>query len=217
MEQRQENTAENRKQSLRKDILKKRNALSTEEQKEKSRRIMQRLFEWEGYRKAENILCYVSWRSEVQTQELIELALAQGRKVYCPKVHVHNSEGDMKTVQENRMDFYRIMDPDELRPGFQGIREPQETAEGFFAGEENRGNTLMILPGAVFDQDSFHRIGYGGGYYDRYLAECGRLIEAGLLHTVAVAYELQLAKNLPVQEHDMRVEAIITEKRTYVR
>lgn len=217
MKQRQENTAENRKQSLRKDILRKRNALSTEEQQEKSRRILQRLFTLEEYRKAENILCYVSWRSEVQTQELIDLALAQGRKVYCPKVHVHNLEKDMKTVQENRMDFYRIMGLEELRPGFQGIREPQETAEGLFAGEENRGNTLMLLPGAVFDQDSFHRIGYGGGYYDRYLARCGRLIEKGLLHTAAVAYELQLVKNLPAQEHDMRVGAIITEQRVYVR
>lgn len=217
MEQRQENTAENRKQSLRKDILRKRNALSREEQQEKSRRILQRLFEWEEYRKAENILCYVSWRSEVQTQELIELALAQGRKVYCPKVHGCKAEREMKTVQENGMDFYRIMDPEELCPGFQGIREPQETAECFLTGEENRGNTLMVLPGTVFDQDSFHRIGYGGGYYDRYLARCGRLIEAGLLHTVAISYELQLVKNLPAQEHDMRVGAIITEKRTYVR
>lgn len=191
------------KKDLRKIILEKRNALSLQEQQEKSHRIIRQILQWNIYQEAAHVLCYVSYQSEVQTQELIRYALTQEKKVFCPKV-----------LGQDAMEFYRIMDTAELEPGCHGILEPQEKREGsfFFLQKHQKGEkTIMLLPGVAFDKNC-NRIGYGGGYYDRYLEQCCNLIQEGKLHTAALAYKMQIVEAMMTQEHDVGVEVIVTEE-----
>lgn len=190
------------KKDLRKIILEKRNALSRQEQQEKSLCIIRQILQWNIYKEAANVLCYVSYQSEVQTQELIRHALTQEKKIFCPKV-----------LGRDAMEFYRIMDMAELEPGCHGILEPQENRTGFFfLQKQQKGEkTIMLLPGVVFDKNC-NRIGYGGGYYDRYLEQCCNLIQEGKLHTAALAYKVQIVEAMITQEHDVGVEVIVTEE-----
>lgn len=191
---------EKKKARLRQEILKQRDGLSEMEQQAKSERIVRRLLDCACYQQAKKLLCYVSYKSEVRTIWLLKQALSDGKQVYCPK------------VQGRDMDFYRIEDVKELAAGYRGILEPAATIERCFLPEAENNRVLMIIPGAVFDAH-YHRIGYGGGYYDRYLARCEKKLVTACLYKAALAYELQLVAQLPVQAHDKQVDQIVTEAR----
>ncbi len=163
------------------------------------------------FQNAREIYCYASFRDEVSTAGLMELAWQNGKKVAVPRV----TEG-------MRMEFYYIESLTELRPGYQGIPEPEakrawkaqlpqaedREADG---GLQNKGagDILVILPGAAFDR-SGNRIGYGKGFYDRYLQRFPRCSRMGL------AYSVQCVEEIPAQEWDIRAEAVITEKGNFV-
>lgn len=186
------------KKKLRKEMLEKRNALSLTERTDNSRAVIGRLFQWEPYVKADSILCYVSYQSEVQTWGLLQKVLSDGKRLYCPK------------VCGKEIEFYRIVDREELRPGYQGIPEPPEVEQRSFWKEEVIADTLMLMPGVAFDLEH-NRLGYGGGYYDRYLKRCRHLQQTGRLHTAALAYAVQVVKEIPAEELDIKPETIITE------
>lgn len=194
---------EKEKDCLRQEILKKRDALSEMEQRARSERIVERLLDSVWYQQAKKLLCYVAFKSEVRTEWLLRQALSDGKQVYCPK------------VQGRDMDFYRIEDVKELAAGYRGILEPAASIERSFLPEAENSQVLMIIPGAVFDAH-YHRIGYGGGYYDRYLARCEKQLVTGCLYKAALAYELQLVERLPVQAHDQQVDRIVTEQRVMI-
>ena len=129
---------------------------------------------------------------------IMEDAIAGGKKVFCPKVT------DPKT---GGMEFVRIMDVRELTPGAFGIREPGE-GEIYDAKSDAR-DSLVIMPGAAFDADR-NRYGYGGGYYDRFMAGHSEIKSVGL------AFQCQISgERLEAEEHDMKPSLIVTEERIY--
>ncbi len=185
------------KSSIRKQILALRNAMKTEECNWKSKDIMQNILSIPQVDHAEYILCYAGYKSEVKTNALIEELLKRGKKIYLPRV-----SGD-------EMDFYHITGLTQLTEGYKGIPEPSEECMNIFTKEiweQNRQKVVMILPGAAFSKTGA-RIGYGKGYYDRYLERifCEERI--------ALCYELQIVESIPTDEHDISVTTIVTEEK----
>jgi 5,10-methenyltetrahydrofolate synthetase len=183
------------KKKLRQEYLQARAAMSAEEREAKSRAIFSRLVALDIYKEAEIILTYIEYNHEVRTTGWIEQALAQkAKRVFCPRV----VGGDIC--------FYEITSLDQLQPGFRGIMEPEESAERFGAELYQEKKCLMLMPGVVFDAERA-RIGYGGGYYDRFLHKYPEL------PAVALAFERQIAENVPAGKRDKRPDMIVTEKR----
>ena len=188
------------KKEIRLQALEKRDALSRSEIEENSRIIMEKLTGLRKYREADNILCYASMRSEVDTGDILLDAIGCGKKVFCPKV-TDRAGGIMKFVR-----IYRIEDLDE---GYFGIREPAigEDSELFKDGSDEE--TVVIMPGVAFDEDR-DRIGYNGGFYDRFLS--GK----NMYFKVAIAFDCQvMRKTIPSGIHDIKPDILITEKRIY--
>lgn len=182
---------------IRKRILEMRDGMPLDERSEKSRRIAEKVIKHPAYRETGHLLTYVSYKSEADTLFLIEHALENGKKVYCPK------------VRGREMDFYRIGSPEDLEEGYKGIREPrtQNGEKVYRAGEEQR-KILMLMPGSVFDKER-NRIGYGGGYYDRYLEKHTEFI------TMAICFEMQVQEKIPSDIHDLKPDLIVTECHIY--
>lgn len=179
------------KKDIRNIVLEKRNKMTEKEWEEKSRYITDRLVSHPFFLESNEIYCYVDFRNEVATRQIIEKAWKMQKKVAVPKI-------DQKDMQ-----FFYITSWDDVKPGHWGILEPCTNciAEGM--------NGCVIMPGAVFDQKR-NRIGYGGGYYDTYLQQ------HSMLRTVAIAFEFQILEVIPAEEHDIRPECIITEENIYV-
>ena len=176
------------KKALRREIGAKKRALTAREIEDRSARLAEKLYATAQYREAKSLYAYLSFNQEVRTNPIIERAWADGKRVAVPKVL-----GD-------RMDFIWIDSFDNLAPqGAFGILEPIEN--GPVADD---GTALILMPGLAFDPRG-HRVGYGGGYYDRYLA-------AQPHHpTVALCYDFQLFEHLDVEEYDVPVDVIITD------
>ena len=187
------------KTDIRKMITKERDMLSEDEISEKSRSIFEQLVEIPEYEKAKNILIYASMRSEVRTDEIILDAIASGKNVFCPKV----------TDKANGiMEFIRVLDVEDLKEGFYGIREPEITdeSERFHENPEYLDSeTVAVVPGVAFDAWG-NRIGYNGGYYDRFLAGHKDI------YTIALAYKLQIFDSIPVLPHDICMSRVISEE-----
>lgn len=182
---------------LRTDILAKRDRLTPRQIEEKSLKIKNRLLEQIEVKRAHTVFTYVNFRSEVNTRELIAELLQLGRRVAVP----------ITRVKEKRLEIVTISDPEnDLVPGYCGILEPREDAAGQQAITP-ADIDVIILPGSVFDQRC-GRFGYGGGYYDRLLAQ---IPAAG---RIALAFELQIVDRLPLQDHDEILDKVITEKQT---
>lgn len=187
------------KQKIRERYLERRNELGITEREEKSREIMGRLCALPVFQQAKEILVYVDYRSEVQTKPLIGKLLSEGnRRIFVPKV----------VGMDIR--FYEITSPEQLESGYQGILEPIEGTDGFEDGVHDKEACLMLLPGSVFDR-SCHRMGYGKGFYDRYMARFPWLYGIGL------SFECQIAPSIPCEAHDYRPELVVTEKGVYER
>ncbi len=191
-------------------ILQKRDALPDDLRRAYSRQITEQVLKSEQYRAAENLLIYVSFRSEVETMPLIHKALQDGKKVYLPRV--------MPAAYEDKtgeMEFFLVPDKEELTQlevSKWGISEPSALEERRFKrkisegkeAEGKRSSTLLIMPGAAFDLDR-NRIGYAGGFYDRYLERFPEF------ETMALAFSLQVIKEIPAEAHDKKPGCIITE------
>lgn len=160
-------------------------------------KICRSLESFEGYRRAKCILSYVSYKSEVDTKKILEMAWKDGKTVAVPKVLEKNGI----------MEFYEIQSLQELEMGYQGIEEPDITDKCPIEPEAMQGNILMIMPGAAFDREC-NRIGYGGGFYDRYLSKHPKTIE-----TIAICYEIQVVDHIPAEILDVKPDRIITEQR----
>lgn len=184
----------NNKQLIRKELLKKRNSLTEEERKKYSKLIKKVLFSLEQYKNAESLLVYISYLSEVSTYEIIKHTLKNGKRVFCPKV-----------LSSGIMEFYEINSLQDVVLGYKNIPEPKVTDVPY--QNENLSKSLMIMPLVGFDNHK-NRLGYGGGFYDRYLQRFPALTK------FALAFECQRYEDeLPTEETDIRAELIITEKR----
>lgn len=175
------------KQALRKQMLECRRCLSAEEVSKKSKCIIDKILETDSYKKAGCIYAYISTRNEVDLQALIEDAWTEGKRVAVPKVCGQD------------MSFYYIESYADLAKGNFGILEPKD---GTMQAEEK--DALMLIPGVAYDRVG-NRIGYGGGYYDRYLSK------EHSHYIIAPSYGFQIIDTLASEEHDIQVDKIISE------
>ncbi len=182
------------KKEIRKQTLKQRDALSPSYRLEADQKIHQTLFTLSEWKKADAILTYVSFRSEVETKSIIQRALSEGKPLAVPKV-----------IGPLEMNFYQINSLDDLEKGYMGILEPKSECRI----EVTSG--LMIMPGSAFDP-SCGRIGYGGGFYDHYIQN-----HKQALFTCAIAYECQILPHVPVDPLDQKPDLVITEEKIYQR
>lgn len=184
----------NEKETIRKEVLKIRDSLPPEIKAEKDASIRQRLFALPEFTSAGVIMLYASFRSEADTLRLLEDCISAGKRIMLPRVD----------KEERRLVVYEIDAMPELFPGFMGIPEPLKT-EGRLRSVD--AADLVVMPGAAFDI-SGNRLGYGAGYYDKLLSERTRKMPL-----VALAYEEQIVDAIPAEEHDVRVDMIVTDKR----
>lgn len=175
------------KKELRKEILRKRSLLSAEDVKKLSTIICSNVIQDDIYAKAHDLCLYVPVRNEVDACMLISDARIEQKRIWLPK------------VKGNQMDFCLYEDGEVLKPGSYGIPEPVSDVV-----LEPDNNTLIIMPGAVFSR-SGDRIGYGGGFYDRYLEKYRRC------KTIALCYGFQVKEQIPAEPHDIRPDRIICE------
>jgi 5-formyltetrahydrofolate cyclo-ligase len=183
------------KRALRDRVLRERDALPAEARARASAAILARLEAREDFRAARTVLLSVAFRSEWETRPLVEAALALGKIVGAPRVDRTRRMIDACAITGLGRD---------LGPGFLGIHEPLPHCE-LLALE---AVDWVLVPGAVFDTRG-HRLGYGGGYYDRLLP----LLRKDA-RRIAGAFELQVVEQAPAGAHDLRVDAVVTERRT---
>lgn len=185
------------KQEIRKEILEYRNQIPKEDVIQKSQQIVQQVLKTPEYEEADHILLYADYRHEVMTRELFEDAILHKKKVYFPKV----------SAIDCSMEFYQVVSVKQLESGYQGIREPkaEEETRYIFRKEED---TLMIIPGVAFDTEGY-RIGYGKGFYDRYLQNKRQLTRMGL------AFAGQIVEPFAHGEFDVRMDKVVTEEIIY--
>lgn len=182
----------NDKKSLRRQMKKQREAMEREELFSKSEQIFEQLITVPEYKRSDKIYTYVSMNNEVDTIMLIDYSLSIDKRVFVPK------------VIGNHMEFYEISDISELSSGYFGIYEPDINGK-----EPDYSRTgFMCMPGLAFDL-SFNRLGYGRGFYDRYLAQENRLYKA------ALAYSCQLVPAVFAEPTDVKTDMIITESNIY--
>lgn len=188
------------KKELRRQILAARDRIAEEQRIRWSGEVMEELIKWEPYQEADVILSYASFRSEVSTEAVNQRILSEGKRLYLPKTY----------PETYRMKFFRVRAMGDLISGYQGIREPKQQGLPFERqGAAYRGQkVLMLMPGTAFDPAG-SRLGYGGGYYDRYLAQYGDRIT----HTCMLAYAVQEVEKIETETTDIRPERILTNRR----
>lgn len=184
------------KGEIRKRILVLRDNMASEERARGTLLVTERILGHQWFYNCEDFLCFVSFGSEIGTQELIDEALRRGKRTFVPRVE----QGKDDSV----MEFYRIFSREELVPGYRGIPEPSGETESYVYSGERASKTLFLMPGAAFDR-SRNRIGYGKGFYDRYLADK----EALQLHSVAIGFQCQLVEEIPAEKTDIRPYQVI--------
>ncbi len=183
------------KSEIRKEALKARLALSPAEVRQKSALILKQLMTLEEYRRAAILMAYLDCRNEVRTGEFIRQSMEQGKKVAVP----------VTDLNSNRLAPSLLINyPKDLAPGAWGILEP---APGCLRPLEPEEIELVLVPGVAFDERG-NRLGYGGGFYDRFLLQT----KVGTFH-VAPAFELQIRPQVHPGPHDCPVHCLITEKR----
>lgn len=170
------------KKELRKEIINKRKNLTYEEVITKSSRICNKIINSECYKNSKTIYCYASVNNEVTLDVLIDDALRSCKNVAFPK------------VEDKNLRFYLIKSMDDLKPGYFNVPEP-ETKD--IAPEAD----LIIVPGVAFGNDG-SRLGYGGGFYDRFLSD-------KKIYSIGVCYDFQISEDIPIMEHDRKINEII--------
>ena len=175
------------KSKLRKQVLQEMKAISQEQKQFIDQTLIERLLHHPFYQEAKVIATYLSFPHEFQTQELIEQALKDGKKILIPK-----------TYPKGRMDFV-VYDPQQLVKTSFGLLEPQGDLEVVDASQID----LIHVPGLAFTTEGY-RIGYGGGYYDRYL-------EHFTGHTLSTVYPCQIRDFSP-ENHDIPVQEVLIDE-----
>lgn len=144
------------------------------------------------YKNAHSIFTFVSYGDEIGTYELINRSIADNKEVAVPYM----------TGKPHEMVFIKIYSVSELKPNKIGILEPEYNYKDIIKSDKY---TLIIAPGLAFDRE-FYRIGYGGGYYDKYISE------NQYMSIVGVCFEEQITDILPREKYDIPVDIIVTDK-----
>ncbi len=178
------------KKELRKRVLALREALTEEERYRAKILLTERILGHQWFYGSDTLLGFVNYGSEIDVSDILTEALRAGKRVYVPK------------VKGEELSFYRIFSLKKLTPGYKGIPEPAGNEEQYCYQEGER--VLLLMPGAVFDVYG-NRMGYGKGFYDRFLADKETLKE----RSIAVGFACQRVEQVPVREHDIRPGQII--------
>jgi len=148
----------------------------------------------------ENVLVFCSYKSEVDTWNIISYLLSEKINVFCPKI-IDKKSG--------LMEFYKIKSIDDLQETKLGISEP---CAGFLFDIKENKKTFMIMPGVAFDIYR-NRIGYNGGFYDRFLEKCKNK-NPKCIYTAAICYDEQVFEDKFVMDKtDIKPDILITQKR----
>ncbi len=175
-------------------MLKARSALDPADRALKSAEIARGLFASPEFVDSNDVLFYLSTETEAQTEEMIRCSIGLGKNVYAPLVDKETGELKISRIPDLDIPFVR---------GAFGIQEPAGSVAKICSPSVL---DLIVVPGVAFGVDG-GRIGYGGGYYDRFL-------ERHKAQRVAVAFDFQVLETVPQNRRDSRVNKIITEKRT---
>jgi 5-formyltetrahydrofolate cyclo-ligase len=178
------------KKVLRNKILEIRDSLNNNEKELMDNKIFNELINTDLYKRSINIFIYISFSNEINTRNIIEKAFKDKKNVFIPKVY--KDDKLMKAIKLNSID--------ELKKNSMGILEPIDDSNYI----EKENIDLIVVPGVVFDKEC-NRIGYGGGYYDRYLKDI-----KSKKNKIALAYDLQIVDKIESEVHDIKVDYIIT-------
>lgn len=180
------------KKDLRKEMLRKRSQIPKETREKYSKEIGNSLYKTDYYKKAKTIMAFISFGSEMNTKYIIEHAISEGKIVVIPVM-----------VPETReLKISRLLDFSELEIGFYNILTPKTEFLRFLDPDTI---DLILTPGLIFARDGY-RIGYGGGYYDRFLASRDKVTK------IAIGFDMQVTDSVPTDKYDIPVDYILTEK-----
>ena len=173
------------KKELRAMIRAQKRAMTEQEIESKSQRLTELFLATDAYRQAKTIYGYLPYNQEVRTEALLEQALRDGKRVAVPKCY-----GD-------EMRFIYLDDLSKVEKGYCGIPEPVDDEP---VGDDP--TALVLMPGLAFDEEG-HRIGYGGGFYDKFL------MQEPEHPTLALCYDFQMLPELHTEEFDIPVDRVI--------
>lgn len=191
------------KEKVRKKAVETRDSIDEESRQQKSEEIAKKILEADCFKEADIVLSYHAFRSEVEVDALNRAVLTQGKKLYLPKTY----------VKEKQIRFFEITDLSKLKRGYQKIWEPtgEEPEFSFETVKEEQKKVLMIMPGTAYDARGY-RMGYGGGYYDRYLNAHEAEWKMIDFMTVFAAFSEQKMILIPGERCDVKPDVIVTEK-----
>lgn len=179
------------KEELRKLVLAKRSALTEEQRREKSKSILKNILALPEFGSAETIMAYLDFRGEVETTDLASEILSAGKRLVIPLCHMNNL---IPCVIKN-------LDQD-IHVGTWGILEPQKDRIRPLPPKEI---DLVLVPGVAFDYQG-NRLGYGRGYYDRFLPQ----LKDGIL-SAGLSFACQIVEKIPTDDYDCKMSLLITE------
>lgn len=181
------------KKTMRKEIIAKRDQLTFAEQQEKSLRIAEHVLALDALQDATHVFGFLNFGSEVHMQPILDALVARGKHVYVP----YTEKGDpiMRIVRYTSMD--------DLEEGHYGILTPKEQNREWGVKENL---DVILVPGVAFSQDGY-RIGYGAGFYDRFIASLPQRT-----YNIGIGYALQHRASVPTEPHDLPVDALVSEE-----
>lgn len=180
------------KSTVREIALGLRSVLTREEREEKSQKIQSIVTGVVEFQKANTIMSFLNFRDEVDTTALAENILESGKRLILPRCA---PQGVLIPAEINDL-------KEDIEPGKWGIREPKKESLVSVNPEEI---DLIIIPGAAFDRQG-NRLGYGGGYYDRFLNHLRPEVPK-----IALAFACQILPEIPLDPYDLSVDALVTE------
>lgn len=182
------------KKSLRKKVLENRSKLSKDDILKYSETIANKLYEMSYYKNANRIMAFISFKDEIHTHDIIKTSIKNGKSIVVPI-----------TIPESKeLKVSELLDFSELEVGYYDILTPKKE---FIRFVDPNTIDLVLVPGVVFAEDGY-RVGYGGGYYDRFLSKLDKNVKK-----IGLAFDLQVVDKVPTENFDIPVDLIITEKR----
>lgn len=181
------------KNLIREELMDIRGKLGKDEHKKKSRQVVKKLMDSNFYKDANNIMIFISFKNEIDTHEFIKKAIEDGKNIFVPI-----------TIPDGRkLKPSHLKNFNELEPGFYNILTPKEE---FIRYIDPKDLDLIIVPGLGFDKSGY-RVGFGGGYYDRFLSNLKNVKK------ISIAFDFQILDKVPKDSFDIPVDCIYTEKR----
>lgn len=178
------------KSELRRKFISLRQSQNEEQASRLSSIIANKLSELKNIHDADCVMVYFAFRGEVNLNSFIDFCLKQGKRICMPKI---TGEGVMEAVE--------YLEGCMLKDNKYGIPEPLGTKN-----IDKKDIDVVIVPAVAFDEN-FYRLGYGGGYYDRFLRNTDAV-------KIGVGFDLQITEKLPSEMHDKRMDMVISDKRT---